>query len=85
MLNYGVALTANVKTEWWQLYPVAKLEIDGIEIGEETIDSEELVTRLFPHVELPAGVHTLNVTMTNDYEIPGLGGDLYIEKVVLSE
>ncbi len=83
-LKYSISLLGS-GTEFWG-WPNASIEIDGTKIGEMTIDSSSLVTRDYPQVTLPAGAHTLNVTLTNDFWIPFLGDrNLYVESVTLSQ
>ncbi|VVB97273.1 Uncharacterised protein [uncultured archaeon] len=68
---------------WW---PDASIEIDGVKIGEKTIDSMSLATKKFPQVILPAGTHTLKVELKNDKYLPYAGDtNIYVESVTLSE
>ncbi|VVB84588.1 Uncharacterised protein [uncultured archaeon] len=67
---------------WW---PNASIYIDGVKIGEETIDSETMIDRSFPGVTLAPGVHSIKVTLTNDWNLPYLGDtNLFVERVTLS-
>lgn len=67
---------------WW---PNASIYIDGVKIGEETIDSETMIERSFPGVTLSPGVHSINVSLKNDLYLPYLGDtNLFVEKVTLS-
>jgi len=68
---------------WW---PDAIIEIDGVKIGEKTIDSMSLSTKEFPQVILPAGTHTLTVKLKNDKYLPYAGDtNIYVKSVTLSE
>ncbi|NJD77448.1 MAG: hypothetical protein FIB08_10205 [Candidatus Methanoperedens sp.] len=67
---------------WW---PDAIIEIDGVKIDGETIDSISLATEKFPQVILPAGTHTLTVKLKNDKYLPYVGDtNLYVKRVTLS-
>ncbi|KPQ43849.1 MAG: hypothetical protein MPEBLZ_01566 [Candidatus Methanoperedens nitroreducens] len=67
---------------WW---PNASIEIDGIQIDEERIDSRSTLSKTFTWVTIPAGDHYLNISLKNDKYLPLLGDmNLYVEKVVLS-
>ena len=80
--GYGTKVSLPLLGVWW---PNASIEIDGIQLGEETIGSESTVTRTFVQVTLPAGDHYLNISLENDKYLPLLGDtNLYVEKVVLS-
>jgi hypothetical protein len=64
---------------WW---PNASIEIDGIKIGEEMIDSESLTTITFNKTMIPAGDHNINISLKNDKYLPLLGDtNLFVEKV----
>lgn len=66
-------------------WPNASLKIDEVIIGEEIIDSPDLIIKDYSRITLPAGNHTVNVRMTNDLFVPLLGDrNLYVERVVLS-
>ncbi len=68
---------------WW---PNATIYIDGAKVGEEKIDSETMIVKIFPRITLAPGVHALNVTLTNDMFLPFVGDtNLYVESVTLSE
>lgn len=83
-LKYSISLLGS-GTEFWG-WSNASIEIDGTKIGEMTLDSSSLVTRDYPQATLPAGAHTLNVTLTNDFMIPFMGDrNLYVESVTLSQ
>jgi hypothetical protein len=68
---------------WW---PNASIYVDGAKTGEEMIDSDTMLVKIFPRITLAPGIHTINVRMTNDKFLP-LAGDtnLYVEGVTLSE
>jgi hypothetical protein len=55
-------------------------------VGEEKMDSETMLVKIFPRITLAPGVHALNVTLTNDMFLPFVGDtNLYVESVTLSE
>lgn len=89
-LEYGVSFRGNgtmfsvpfVGT-WWAN---ASIHIDGVKAGEEIIDSETMLVRIFPRITLAPGVHTINVTLNNDKFLPLVGDtNIYVESVTLSE
>jgi hypothetical protein len=68
---------------WW---PNATINIDGAKVGEEMIDSETTLVKIFPRITLAPGEHTLNVTLTNDMFLPLVGDtNLYVESLKLIE
>lgn len=80
--GYGTKFSVPLTGVWW---PNASIEIDGIQIDEEIIDSKSTISKIFTQVTLPAGDHYLNISLKNDKYIPLLGDtNLYVEKVVLS-
>lgn len=89
-LEYGVSFRGNSTKlsvpfvgAWW---PNARIHIDGAKAGEEMIDSETMLVRIFPRIILAPGVHTINVTLTNDKFLPLVGDtNIYVESVTLSE
>ncbi len=68
---------------WW---PNASIYIDGAKAGEEMIDSETMLVKIFPRITLAPGVHTIKVALTNDKFLP-FGGDtnIYVEGVTLAD
>ena len=67
------------------LWPNTSIEIDGIKIGEEMIDSESMMTRTFNKTMIPAGDHNINISLKNDKYLPLLGDiNLFVEKVELT-
>lgn len=89
-LEYGISFRGNgtmfsvpfVGT-WWAN---ARIHIDGVKAGEEMIDSETSLVRIFPRITLAPGVHTINVTLANDKFLPLVGDtNIYVESVTLSE
>ncbi|NJD54313.1 MAG: hypothetical protein FIB07_15800 [Candidatus Methanoperedens sp.] len=80
--GYGTKFSVPLVGVWW---PNASIEIDGIQIDEERIDSKSTISRIFTWVTLPAGNHYLSISLKNDKYFPSLGDtNLYVEKVVLS-
>jgi hypothetical protein len=68
---------------WWLN---ASIYVDGTKAGEEIIDSEVMLVKIFPRITLTPGLHTINVKLTNDKFIPFVGDtNLYVESVTLSE
>ncbi len=68
---------------WW---PNASIYLDGAKVGEEKIESEKIVDRILSRITLAPGVHTINVTLTNDMFLPPIGDtNLYVERITLSE
>jgi hypothetical protein len=64
---------------WW---PNASIEIDGIKIGEEMINSESLTSITFNRTMIPAGDHNINISLKNDKYLPLFGDtNLFVEKV----
>jgi len=81
--GYGTKYSVPLIGVWW---PNASIEIDGIQIGEETIDSQYTISRTFTQAALPAGNHNLNISLKNDRYLPLLGDtNLYVGKIVLSD
>jgi hypothetical protein len=88
-LNYSISFTGNgtkfsvpLIAVFW---PNVSIEIDGIQLGEEMIDSESIITRTLIQATLPAGDHNLNMSLKKDKYLPLLGDtNLYVENVVLS-
>ncbi|MCZ7402950.1 MAG: Ig-like domain-containing protein [Candidatus Methanoperedens sp.] len=67
---------------WW---PNASIEIDGIKMGEEMIDSESLMARTLNKTMISAGNHTFNISLKNDKYFPLLGDtNLFVEKVEIA-
>jgi hypothetical protein len=80
--GYGTKFEVPFIGIWW---PNASLEIDGIKIGEETIDSESLVRRTFNKTMISAGDHNINISLKNDKYLPLLGDtNLFVEKVEIT-
>jgi hypothetical protein len=77
--GYGTKFHVPFIGVWW---PNASIEVDGIKMGEETIGSESLITRMFNKTIIPAGNHSLKISLKNDKYLPMLGDtNLFIEKV----
>jgi len=68
---------------WW---PNASIYIDGAKAGEEMINGETMLVKIFPRITLEPGIHTINIKLTNDKFLP-FGGDtnIYVEGVTLSD
>lgn len=80
--GYGTKFSVPLIGTWW---PNASIEIDGIQIDEEIIDSRSTLSKTFTWVTIPAGNHNLNISLKNDIYLPSFGDtNLYVEKVVLS-
>ena len=80
--GYGTKFSVPLVGVWW---PNASIEIDGIQIGEETIDNESMITNNFIQTTLPAGYHNMTISLKNDKYLPLLGDtNIFVEKVVLS-
>ncbi|MFZ3168835.1 MAG: hypothetical protein WA130_14570 [Candidatus Methanoperedens sp.] len=80
--GYGTKFSVPLIGTWW---PNASIEIDGIQIDEEMINSESTLSKTFTWVMIPAGDHNLNISLKNDKYLPLLGDtNLYVEKIVLS-
>jgi len=80
--GYGTMFKVPFVGIWW---PNASIEIDGIKMGEEMIDSESLMTRMFNKTMIPAGNHTFNIGLKNDKYFPLLGDtNLFVEKVEIT-
>ena len=80
--GYGTKFSVPLIGTWW---PNASIEIDGMQIDEEIIDSRSTISKTFTWVTIPAGDHYLNISLKNDKYLPLLGDtDLYVEKIVLS-
>lgn len=88
-LEYSVSFRGNGTMFYWLFdtwWPNATIYIDGGKVGEEKIDSETMLVKIFPRITLAPGVHSLNVTLTNDMFLPFVGDtNLYVESVTLSE
>jgi len=77
--GYGTKFQVPFIGVWW---PNASIDIDGIKMGEETIDIESLMRRTFNKTMIPAGDHNINISLKNDKYLPLLGDtNLYVEKV----
>ncbi|HEX7575820.1 MAG TPA: carbohydrate-binding domain-containing protein [Candidatus Methanoperedens sp.] len=80
--GYGTKFQVPLIGIWW---PNASIELDGIKMGEEMIDSESLTTRTFNKTRISAGDHSLKITLKNDKYIPLLGDtNLFVEKVEIT-
>jgi hypothetical protein len=80
--GYGTKFHVPFIGVWW---PNASIEVDGVKMGEEIIDSESLTTRTFNKTMIPAGIHNLNISLKNDKYLPLLGDtNLYVEKVKIT-
>jgi len=80
--GYGTKFSVPLTGVWW---PNASIEIDGIQIDEEIIDSRSTLSKIFTWTTIPAGDHYLNISLKNDKYLPSLGDtNLYVEKIVLS-
>lgn len=88
-LKYSISFTGNgtkfsvpLISVFW---PNVSIEIDGIHLGEEMIDSESIITRTLNQTTLPAGHHSMNISLKNDKYLPLLGDtNLYVGNVVIS-
>ncbi len=86
---YSVTFTGWGTEAHWPLMPeewaIARIEIDGMIMGDKEIASASKIDVPFGNVLLGAGNHTLRVTMTNDFNVPLLGDrNLYVATVMLS-
>jgi len=80
--GYGTKYSIPLIGVWW---PNVSIEIDGIQCGEEVIDSGYTISKMSMQITLPAGDHNLNIGLKNDKYLPLLGDtNLYVRKVVLS-
>jgi hypothetical protein len=80
--GYGTKFQVPFIGVWW---PNASIEIDGLKMGEEMIDSDSLISRTFNKTIIPAGVHNINISLKNDKYLPLLGDtNLYVEKVEIT-
>jgi hypothetical protein len=80
--GYGTKFQLPLIDIWW---PNTSIEIDGIKIGEEIIDSESLTTRTFNKTMISTGDHKINISLKNDKYLPLLGDtNLYVEKVEIT-
>jgi hypothetical protein len=80
--GYGTKFRVPFIGVWW---PNASIEIDGIKMGEEMIDSESLMTRTFNKTIIPAGDHNINIRLKNDKYLPLLGDtNLFVEQVEIT-
>ncbi len=83
LTGYGTDLVVPFAGVFW---PNACIEIDGVQIGEQKIDSEYEITRLINTTMLPAGNHSLNISLENDKYMPLIGDtNLFVKNVMLSE
>jgi hypothetical protein len=86
---YSVTLTGMGTEAHLPLMPdewaIARIEIDGMIVGDREIARGSKIEVPFGNVLLGAGNHTLGITMTNDFNVP-LPGDrnLYVATVMLS-
>lgn len=81
LTGYGTKFSVPLIGVWW---PNASIEIDGIKLGEETLDSEMMVIRTFSQTTIPAGDHNLSISLKNDKYLPLFGDtNLYVERVIL--
>ena len=77
--GYGTKFEVPLIGVWW---PNLSIEIDGIKISEEMIDSESLITRTFNKTIIPAGDHNINISLKNDKYLPLLGDtNLFVDKI----
>ena len=84
-LEYSVYFSGSGTEALWE-WPQARIEIDGILVGEETIDSPDVIMKTYPGITIPSGDHTLSIKMTNDFFIPWImDRNLYVESVRLTE
>lgn len=84
-VEYKILLSGYGTSALWE-WPVARIEIDGVLIGEESIDSENVITKSFNQTSLQAGNHTISIRMTNDFYVPFIWDrNLYVESVLLSD
>ncbi len=86
---YSVTLTGRGTEAHWPLmseeWAIARIEIDGMIVGDKEIASASKIDVPFGNALLGAGNHTLRVTMTNDFNVPLLGDrNLYVATVMLS-
>lgn len=86
---YRVILEGWSTEAHWPLMPeqraIARIEVDGMIIGDKEITGASKTEVLFGNVLLGAGNHTLGVKMTNDLNLPLLGDrNLYVATVILS-
>lgn len=80
--GYGSKFSVPLAGIWW---PNVSIAIDGVQLGEEIIDSESTISRTFIQATLPAGSHNLNISLKNDKYLPLLGDtNIYVGKIVLS-
>ncbi|HMB44238.1 MAG TPA: hypothetical protein VKL21_00300 [Candidatus Methanoperedens sp.] len=80
--GYGSKFSVPLAGVWW---PNVSIVIDGVQLGEEIIDSESTISRTFNQATLPAGNHNLDISLKNDKYLPLLGDtNIYIGKIVLS-
>jgi hypothetical protein len=80
--GYGSKFSVPLAGVWW---PNVSIVIDGVQLGEEIIDSESTVSRTFIPRTLPAGDHNFNISLKKDKYLPLLGDtNIYVGKIVLS-
>ena len=80
--GFGSKFSVPLAGVWW---PNVSIAIDGIHLGEEIIDSESTVSRNLIQARLPAGNHSLDISLKNDKYLPLLGDtNIYVGKIVLS-
>jgi hypothetical protein len=80
--GYGSKFSVPLAGVWW---PNISIVVDGVQLGEEIIDSESSISRTFIQTTLPAGDHNLSIRLKNDKYLPLLGDtNIYVGKIVLS-
>ncbi len=80
--GYGSKFSVPLVGIWW---PNVSIVIDGVQLGEEIIDSESTISRIFKQATLPAGNHSLDISLKNDKYLPLLGDtNIFVGKIVLS-
>jgi hypothetical protein len=80
--GYGSKFSVPLAGVWW---PNVSIVIDGVQLGEEIIDSESPISRTLIQATLPAGNHNLSVSLKNDKYLPLLGDtNIFVGKIVLS-
>ena len=65
--GYGTKFSVPLIGIWW---PNASIKIDGIQLGEEMIDSESTISRTFQQTTLAAGNHNLSIGLKDDKYLP---------------
>lgn len=80
--GYGTRFSVPYIGEWW---PNASIMIDGVRIGEGTVDSESMIHRDFNQTTLLQGNHSINISLKKDKYLPLFGDtDIFVEEVLLS-